>query len=174
MRRRILTRSTTSKTFCCRRRWRGSYSVTVVGRSVNVNAVTAQTNNALGQYAPNIVQDYALVVSVGEGEVTNALTVTDSGIVSNPTGDQNFTVVITTNAPLVNQMVGASSPLLGTNTPAAGHQHDLGAERRADHRPDEPMAFLRGHQHRAGAGLHQRGLPHLRCQHAVAAAHGRL
>jgi subtilisin-like proprotein convertase family protein len=94
----------------------GSYSVTVLGRSVNVNAVTAQTNNALGQYAPNIVQDFALVVSVGEGEVTNAFTVTDSGIVSNPTGDQDVTVVTTTNAPLFNQFVGANSPLLGTNT----------------------------------------------------------
>jgi alpha-tubulin suppressor-like RCC1 family protein/subtilisin-like proprotein convertase family protein len=94
------------------------YSVTVVGRSVNVNAVTAQTNNAAGQYAPNIVQDFALVVSIGEGEadVTNAFTVTDGGIASNPTGDQNVTVVTTTNSPLMNQFVGASSPLLGTST----------------------------------------------------------
>ena len=43
------------------------YSVTVIGCSVNVNAVTAQTNN--------VVQDYALVISCGEGEVTNAITV---------------------------------------------------------------------------------------------------
>jgi hypothetical protein len=56
----------------------GSYSVTVVGRAVNVNAVTAQTNNAAGVYAPNVVQDYALVVSIGEGEVTGAFTVTDA------------------------------------------------------------------------------------------------
>ena len=38
---------------------------------MNVNAVTAQTNN--------VVQDYVLVISCGEGEVTNAFTVTDSG-----------------------------------------------------------------------------------------------
>ncbi len=44
-------RSTTSRTSSCRRCWRGNYSVTVVGRGVNVNAVTAQTNN--------VVQDYA-------------------------------------------------------------------------------------------------------------------
>ena len=95
----------------------GNYSVTVVGRAVNVNAVTAQTNNAQGQFAPNIVQDYALVISVGEGEVTNAFTVTPTGtgIASNPTGDQNITFVTTTNSPLFNQFVGASSPLLGTN-----------------------------------------------------------
>ena len=87
----------------------GSYSVTVVGRSVNVNAVTAQTNN--------VVQDYALVVSVGEGEVPTAISsVTDNGIVSNPTGDQDITFVGSTNTPLLNQIVGANTPLLGTNT----------------------------------------------------------
>jgi subtilisin-like proprotein convertase family protein len=86
----------------------GRYSVTVVGRAVNVNAVTAQTNN--------VVQDYALVMAVGEGEVTDALTVTDNGIVSNPTSDQQVTFVISTNSPLMNQFAGANTPLLGTNT----------------------------------------------------------
>jgi subtilisin-like proprotein convertase family protein len=98
----------------------GSYSITVVGRAVNVNAVTAQTNNTAGVYAPNVVQDYALVVSIGEGEVTNAFTLTDSAVVSNPTGAQNITVVVTTNTPLFNQMVGANSPLLDTNILALG------------------------------------------------------
>ena len=74
------------------------------GLRVNVNAVTAQTNN--------VVQDYALVISCGEGEVTNAFTVTDNGIVSNPTGDQDITFVTTTNTPLLNQFVGANAPLL--------------------------------------------------------------
>ncbi len=87
----------------------GSYSVTVVGRAVNVNAVTAQTNN--------VVQDYALVISVGEGEVPDAISsVTDNGIVSNPTADQQITFVTSTNSPLMNQFVGANTPLLGTNT----------------------------------------------------------
>jgi choice-of-anchor C domain-containing protein len=95
----------------------GSYSVTVLGRAVNVNAVTAQLLDPVtGLYAPNVVQDYALVISVGEGEVTNAFTVAAPTISENPTGDQNITVVTTTNSPLFNQFVGASSPLLGTGT----------------------------------------------------------
>jgi subtilisin-like proprotein convertase family protein len=86
----------------------GSYSVTVLGRSVNVNAVTAQTNNT--------VQDFALVVSVGEGEVPTAiLSAVDNNIVSNPTGDQNITFVTVTNTPLMNQFAGENTPLLGTN-----------------------------------------------------------
>jgi subtilisin-like proprotein convertase family protein len=105
------------------------YSVTVVGRAVNVNAVTAQTNNAAGVYAPNVVQDYALVVSIGEGEAPGAISsVTDAGIVSNPTGAQNLTVVTTTNTPLFNQMVGASSPLLGTNTLPLGNHTVWGSD----------------------------------------------
>jgi subtilisin-like proprotein convertase family protein len=85
----------------------GTYSVTVVGRAVNVNAVTAHSNN--------VVQDYALVITCGEGEVPDALTVTDGGVVSNPTGDQLITFVTSTNSPLFNQFVGANTPLLGTN-----------------------------------------------------------
>ena len=51
----------------------------------------------------------------------------------------------TNNTPLMNQMVGASSPLLGTNTVPTG-THTMWHER-ADHvRHDEPMAFLRRHQ----------------------------
>ena len=99
-----------------------NYSITVIGLDVNVNAVTAQTNNAAGVYAPNVVQDFAMVVSCGEGEVTNAMTVTDNGVVSNPTSDQQITFANTNqiNAPLLNQFVGASTPLLGTNTVAPG------------------------------------------------------
>ncbi len=85
------------------------YSVTVVGRAVNVNAVTAHTNS--------VVQDYALVVSCGEGEVPDAITsVAEQPPFTNPTGGQLVTVITTTNSPLFNQMAGASSPLLGTNT----------------------------------------------------------
>ncbi len=84
------------------------YSITVIGNSVNVNAVTAQSNN--------VVQDYALVIACGEGEVTNAFTVMDNGIVSNPTADQQITYVVNPDAPLINQLAGASTPLLGTNT----------------------------------------------------------
>ena len=100
-----------------------NYSITVIGLDVNVNAVTAQTNNAAGVYEPNVVQDFAMVISCGEGEVTNAITtVTDNGVVSNPTSDQQITFANTNqiNAPLLNQFVGASTPLLGTNTVAPG------------------------------------------------------
>jgi subtilisin-like proprotein convertase family protein len=90
----------------------GSYTVTVYGRGVNVNAVSAQSNN--------VVQDYALVIACGEGEVTNAITVTDNGIISNPTGDQDLTFVTATNQPLMNQLVGANTPLLGTNQVPVG------------------------------------------------------
>jgi subtilisin-like proprotein convertase family protein len=95
-----------------------NFSVTVVGRDVNVNAVTAQTNS--------VVQDYALVISCGAAEVTNAITVTDSGIISNPTSGQQITFVTSTNTVLFNQFAGASSPLLGTNTISTGTNQDFG------------------------------------------------
>jgi hypothetical protein len=43
-----------------------NYSVTVFARHVNVNAVTAHTND--------VVQDFALVISSGNGDLTNAIT----------------------------------------------------------------------------------------------------
>jgi subtilisin-like proprotein convertase family protein len=97
-----------------------NYSVTVVGQHVNVNAVSANLTN--------VVQDYALVVSCGDGQVTNALALTQSGALVSanvpyvtPVGN------MFTNAPqtaasgfeggiLLGQHVGASSPLVGTNT----------------------------------------------------------
>jgi subtilisin-like proprotein convertase family protein len=92
-----------------------NYSITVVGRRVNVNAVTAQTNN--------VCQDYALVISSGDGLVTNALTFNGSpSIVSS---NQPLLTVITNgfaNSPglaggvLFDQRVGANPQLLGTNT----------------------------------------------------------
>ncbi len=98
-----------------------SYTVTVIGRSVNVNAVTAQTNN--------VVQDYALVIACGKGEAPDAITVTPGTppSVSNPTSDQQITLVnvstngMATNSAAIggvflNQLAGANTPLLGTNT----------------------------------------------------------
>ena len=107
-----------------------NYSVTVIGRDVNVNAVTAQTNSVAGVYAPNVVQDFALVISSGNGQVINALMVTPApfgvnGVVSNPTADQDITSIGTTNSPLLDQFVGASSPLLGTNTIQYGSSNVL-------------------------------------------------
>ncbi len=96
----------------------GSFTVTLSGRSVNVNAVTAQTNNAAGTYAPNVVQDYTLVISSGNGEVTNALTVAvnPAPVLAGPL----VSFVTTTNTLLMNQLAGGNAPLLGTNTVGAG------------------------------------------------------
>ncbi|PYI80076.1 MAG: hypothetical protein DME26_22290, partial [Verrucomicrobia bacterium] len=90
------------------------YSVTVVGRHVNVNAVTAHPDN--------VVQDYALVVSSGDGDLTNALSMTGETRVSptlplvtsitNSFGEDNpgnFGAILN------RQHVGANTPLLGTN-----------------------------------------------------------
>jgi subtilisin-like proprotein convertase family protein len=93
-----------------------NFVIVVAGTAVNVNAVTTQTNDAAGNYAPNITQDYALVISSGNGSNTNGFAVTATGAASNPTGDQRITVVLSTNAPLLNQTVGANSPVLSTNT----------------------------------------------------------
>ena len=93
-----------------------SYSVTVVARGVNVNAVTPQTNG--------VMQDYALVISSGDGQVGDALTITNTPVVSFGTP----TVMFITNAFAAgqgisggiwfNQRVGAQTPLAdGTAIP---------------------------------------------------------
>jgi subtilisin-like proprotein convertase family protein len=92
-----------------------NYSVTVVGSHVNVNAVSANLTN--------VVQDYALVISCGDGQVTNALALTQSGpLVLTNAPDVTPVANIFTNTPgmeggmLLDQHVGANSPLMGTNT----------------------------------------------------------
>ena len=93
-----------------------NYSITVVGRRVNVNAVNAQTNN--------VVQDYALVISCGDGLVTNALSFNTNApivsltqplvtVISNTFGNisSNFS-----GGFLLNQRAGANTQLQGTNT----------------------------------------------------------
>jgi subtilisin-like proprotein convertase family protein len=89
----------------------GSYTVTVLGRSVNVNAVTAQTNN--------VVQDFALVISSGNGEVTNGISIAASAA-PNVALRSPVTFVTTTNTLLMNQLAGGNTPLLGTNLVGAG------------------------------------------------------
>ncbi len=84
-----------------------SYSVTVVARGVNVNAVTAQTNG--------IAQDYALVISSGDGAISNALSLSvNSMSSSNAPVVLNLTNAFTSTpgvsgAMLMNQRVGANS-----------------------------------------------------------------
>ncbi len=95
-----------------------NYSVSVIARAINVNAVTAQTNN--------IVQDYALVISSGYAGTNTPLSLSTEdqaqGVVSSLT--TNVTVMTNQFSSLDNpdisgelllgQHVGASSPLIGT------------------------------------------------------------
>ena len=91
-----------------------SYSVTVSGHRVNVNAVTAHTNG--------VVQDYALVISSGDGQVADALTVADAPVVSALVPLVTLITNSFSASPsdvggiLFNQRVGANSPLLDSNT----------------------------------------------------------
>lgn len=92
-----------------------NYDITVIARRVNVNAVTAHTND--------VVQDYALVISSGNGEIPDAFAVSaqvlDAPVVRSPV----TYVTNTINQPndfaasfLENQRVGANTPLqLSTN-----------------------------------------------------------
>jgi subtilisin-like proprotein convertase family protein len=91
-----------------------SFSVTVSGFRVNVNAVTAQSNN--------VVQDYALVVSCGNGQASTVMTVTANTPAPISSLDQQIDFLSGTNvnAPLINEFVGANTPLLGTNTVPIG------------------------------------------------------
>jgi subtilisin-like proprotein convertase family protein len=91
-----------------------NYSGTVLASAVNVNAVTAQTNG--------VVQDYALVLSSGDGHVPDAITVTDASIAAATFSSVMF---ITNSfslsqgisgALLLNQRVGAQAPLADGNT----------------------------------------------------------
>jgi subtilisin family serine protease/subtilisin-like proprotein convertase family protein len=91
-----------------------NYSISVIARDVNVNAVTARTNN--------VVQDYALVISSGDGQVADALTVSDAPVVS--LTSPSVTFVTNSFAPgqgisgglWLNQRVGAQGPLPDGNT----------------------------------------------------------
>ena len=90
------------------------YSVTVLARAVNVNAVTAQANG--------VVQDYALVISSGDGQAADALTVTDAPIASAASANVTFITNVfspsqgLSGALLLNQRVGAQAPLADGNT----------------------------------------------------------
>jgi subtilisin-like proprotein convertase family protein len=98
-----------------------NYTVTVVGRHVNANAVTAHTND--------VVQDYALVISSGNAEVPDGLQLTDGGPTATVT--QPFVSPMTNTfgangdthdlGGILNQQhVGANTPLQGINTVPLG------------------------------------------------------
>lgn len=80
-----------------------TFSVTVVAKRVNVNAVTGHPDG--------VVQDFALVISSGNPRTTTgaAITVTDKPIVDNPASD---VTTVTNGIPLLNQRAGANSPLI--------------------------------------------------------------
>jgi subtilisin-like proprotein convertase family protein/subtilisin family serine protease len=90
-----------------------NYSVTISAHRVNVNAVT--------DHPDGIVQDYALVVSSGNGEVADALTLVTNGI---PTTAPVPNVTFVSNAFPANpgfygavfsgERVGANAPLSGS------------------------------------------------------------
>jgi subtilisin family serine protease/subtilisin-like proprotein convertase family protein len=79
-----------------------NFSVTVVGHRVNVNAVTANQSGT--------VQDYALVITCGDGQVTNAFTLTDQPTISTLVPDVTTMTNSTNGLPLLNQTVGANAP----------------------------------------------------------------
>ncbi len=80
-----------------------NYSVSVVGRRVNVNAVTSHPDG--------IAQDYALVISVGEGSGLSVNPAPQSlpQITSDPTP---FVKSLTNGVAMIKERVGANSPLI--------------------------------------------------------------
>ena len=90
-----------------------NYSITVTGRRVNVNAVTANPGN--------VAQDYALVITSGDALPANALTLSTSPVVYRTEPLVTILNNTFTNSPgffggfLLNQRAGANAPLLGTN-----------------------------------------------------------
>jgi len=87
--------------FCSNRPWERNYSISVTGRRVNVNAVTANTID--------IVQDYALVVDSGDGEVTNAIVSLTRA--SDDALPRAAPIGLTNGVPLLKQRVGANFQL---------------------------------------------------------------
>ena len=97
------------------------YDVTVLARRVNVNAVTAHTND--------VVQDYALVIASGDGDLTNGLTVLEQPVFVPPPAplvDFLTNTFVTTDVAgtlLLGQRVGANTPLLGTTNGMTNQWH---------------------------------------------------
>ncbi|HKS38959.1 MAG TPA: LamG-like jellyroll fold domain-containing protein, partial [Verrucomicrobiae bacterium] len=86
-----------------------AYAITVTGRRVNVNAVTANTNN--------VVQDYALVISSGNGQVTNAFATFVRQV--NRTEARSPATGLTNGVPLLEERVGANFQLAPSTNGAA-------------------------------------------------------
>ena len=89
----------------------GSYQVKVVAKRVNVNAVTTQTNG--------VAQDYALVISTGN---PGAGSVTVSGPATASVGGPLVSFP-TNGIPLLDQRVGANSPLEASTNGVVNQWH---------------------------------------------------
>ncbi len=89
----------------------GPFAVAVHAKRVNVNAVTGHTND--------VVQDYALVISLGNTSVTNAMKVEAATALT----DYSFisTFSLSNGVSLLKRRVGANTPL-GTSTNGSKHQ----------------------------------------------------
>jgi hypothetical protein len=91
-----------------------NYSVTVLGRRIGVNAVS--------EFPDGVAQDYALVISSGDGQLTNALSLTDVPVASRTTSvvtpviNSFATAASDFGAVLFNQSVGSGAPSLATNS----------------------------------------------------------
>ncbi|MCW5555650.1 MAG: S8 family serine peptidase [Verrucomicrobiae bacterium] len=98
-----------------------NYAVTVVGRHVNVNAVTAHPDD--------VAQDFALVISVGDGEVPDAMQLVETQPLVRRIQPTVTYVTNTFNSPtmsgatLLDQRVGANTPLLGTTSGMTNQWH---------------------------------------------------
>ncbi len=93
-----------------------NYSVTVRARRVNVNAITAHPDQ--------IAQDYALVISLGNSTLVDALNVTDIPVTTSPPATEVATVPVTVQylgqgVPIERERVAANPPYLRTPNGAA-------------------------------------------------------
>ena len=86
------------------------YSVTVIGQSVNVNAVTTEQTN--------IVQDYALVIACDDATI-GGISVS-APVSASATVPPRVTYVTGTYGMFFDELAGANAPLLSTNTLAFG------------------------------------------------------
>ena len=96
-----------------------NYSVTVFAHAVNVNAVTLEQTN--------IVQDFALVISCGDGSNTNGIAVTPVPPTPGPPPDMpHVDYLASTNGIYFNEIAGANAPLLSTNDLGFGLDNNYG------------------------------------------------
>ncbi|MEY4917406.1 MAG: hypothetical protein RL616_1319, partial [Verrucomicrobiota bacterium] len=84
-----------------------NYSITVYGKAVNVNAVTLEQTN--------VVQDFALVITSGDGNNTNGFSVTGLSPQPTTTSVPHVDFLPSTNGIYFNQIAGANAPWLNTN-----------------------------------------------------------